>query len=459
MFAKLKNPGEGFSFAFANIFKDPWITVLVTSLPERVRDIPVTERLVRTSEEIHERLFGYSKPEDGLLRTSYELLTRGADSTRDAGQRAYVVMLSENDPIHKMDPWDARNTAFNMAMIAAAASAAEYNRLHGVDPTASRHFKNPMALRTERDPERQIILSQIELPAMEARRFTYSDCLRRTRTMLTEDALNGFIDSADSRILGRINSRADAIQNEVSASVITMFYEMQYDRENEYARSMPAAPGRTPEDPGIAKVLSRAENAFRNLGAESRLETLDIDQFEYPNAQISENFGLPQNTEYDYVSSAFLNGIMNYGSNYVAFMVGRYGLGDDEHLDGLTYFESMNLQHGPKTLERVRQQYQEHACKVFAQPHVKFSGDDWLLYFETPNSYIFMYLDNDVSDCSVTRYSKDSCALIGIHSMETFVYESLLKHLKHAVFFQGYSGLDEHVIVQAPGLPSGWLQF
>lgn len=148
----------------------------------------------------------------------------------------------------------------------------------------------------------------------------------------------------------------------------------------------------------------------------SKLDQIeDVNHHMYPGDLIQLHGGIPENTIYEYVSVEFLNGLVNYGRNHVAFLLARYGID-----------ESVSL-NPPDYMEVTEENYQRYANMVTRGDHWKLDGDDWLVFYETTSSYMFMWYDRDVSDCFIERYSKGSCADVGIVNLEDFIKERLIQ--------------------------------
>lgn len=105
---------------------------------------------------------------------------------------------------------------------------------------------------------------------------------------------------------------------------------------------------------------------------------------EYPDETLLAERGVVQNTLYEYVSSDYLQGFVNYVKIYSAIMVERYEEFNDQMLQR-TYDE----------LSKSRHSNYYDICE-----------DDVALFGETKNSLWFFYLDRDVSDCMIGRIEK-----------------------------------------------------
>lgn len=133
-----------------------------------------------------------------------------------------------------------------------------------------------------------------------------------------------------------------------------------------------------------------------------------LSHYDYPGEEIAQHGGIPQDTAYQFVSSSFLNGLVNYAGIKQAFLVNRYGVdrrGDDDY-DGDTDWNEID-----SSLPMV-DQYQLRAAQLGSNPHLSKIGtihsDDVFLFGETPSDYWVFYYDCDCSDCDVARLSKES---------------------------------------------------
>lgn len=174
----------------------------------------------------------------------------------------------------------------------------------------------------------------------------------------------------------------------------------------------------------------------------SKLNAVRMAEFMYPSEQIREFGGIPQNTIYEYVASSFLDGLVNYGSNHVGYLVARYGL-RDEHDKQLAVTEDV---------------YQAFANKSTVNPNFKAVGDDWLIMYQTESSYFFLWYDQDCSDCIIERWGKESCSEVGVHTLDEFIAERLLKYEAHPVScFDAATSQHVQLMVRAAHNPKGWI--
>lgn len=104
---------------------------------------------------------------------------------------------------------------------------------------------------------------------------------------------------------------------------------------------------------------------------------------EYPE-NIAER-GAPQDTLYEYVSTTFLNGFINYVKIFFVCVIERYVIWDENP----DCFEAWN-----------------GVAKDF-HPDYSHIGDDVLILAESPNSFWFFWSDQDSSDCMIGRFAKE----------------------------------------------------
>ena len=137
------------------------------------------------------------------------------------------------------------------------------------------------------------------------------------------------------------------------------------------------------------------------------------DAVEYPRDFLGDEV-LPFGVLYDYVSSQFLDGFINYCKPVKCFAVVRY---DDDEL----------------SLEEVQK-----------MPHTKFTafGTDVMILASCGESkYIVFYYDQDVSDCSIGRFEAD-LDVDGVSPLDFF------------------PGMEYREIIEVPvGVLRGWLHW
>lgn len=117
---------------------------------------------------------------------------------------------------------------------------------------------------------------------------------------------------------------------------------------------------------------------------------------EYPTVADIARFGLSHGTLFEYVSSTFLEGWVNYFDVCKAFMIERYHQedDDDEPFDQAEFDATV----GANKPDRC------------VHPRLSDLGDDVLILSRTkpngdaPSSYMFFWFDCDTSDCCIGRF-------------------------------------------------------
>ena len=135
-----------------------------------------------------------------------------------------------------------------------------------------------------------------------------------------------------------------------------------------------------------------------------------IDVYEYPNDE--QFFELKQNTEYVYVSSSYLNGLINYVKPLYLVCSQKY-----------TYYEEFD-----KIIEKLQKiNMDAWPCSWY---HTDFSEIEDNIYYlgETDSSYIIFNYDRDCSDCAIARLDKKDFTFeqAKIYMMEQAKYEAEL---------------------------------
>lgn len=142
-------------------------------------------------------------------------------------------------------------------------------------------------------------------------------------------------------------------------------------------------------------------------------EFIDLftNQVDYPDSEQLLG-GVPQNTLYQYVSSTYLNGLINYASPSVAIL-----------LNGTA----------------------EDVAKLESQPyHSNYSNHDVVVLGQTSDSVYYFRSNQDVSDCSIGRIDKAANNV----TLED-VLELVIPHLN--------TRFDSCVVLQ--NKPRGWVSF
>lgn len=116
---------------------------------------------------------------------------------------------------------------------------------------------------------------------------------------------------------------------------------------------------------------------------------------------------LPLNTLYNYISSTFLNGFINYVTIKKAYVCGRYTKWE-ELIDPVKLYDKGNW----TTFEGTKEKIYNLAIKPERVFHTKldmFHDDIVILAKSKPEEKYFWYFwfDMDVSDCSIGRFKTD----------------------------------------------------
>jgi len=161
----------------------------------------------------------------------------------------------------------------------------------------------------------------------------------------------------------------------------------------------------------------------------SNKATFFIDYFEdlieYPD-DIASN-PLPINTLYAYVSSAFLNGFINYVEIIKAFVLGRYMKWDDDFVKYEIYTIDKKGQWRTSHSKTKRAAYNK-LVKKGAVHHSRLNtafGDDIVILAETGKKdiYYFFWYDCDCSDCKIGRFQTSDNKSMIIEKFYNFVEE------------------------------------
>lgn len=253
-------------------------------------------------------------------------------------------------------------------------------------------------------------------------------------------ALSSAVEKRAAWVSNEIDIHADTVQANVKAEVRKILSKIKY---GSFYESTPQS------------VWEQALSENRP----SKLASIPMDEYEYAGAQVEEFGGIPQDTSYAYISNTFLNGMVNYGRNHRPFLIARYGIQKDPEDESIIERIRDEKYDPLECLAEVRRYYQEYADAQFAEIHPVMRGDDWLLGYETLSSYIWMWYDMDCSDCCVARYSKESCADVGITSLDQFVLEALIDWKdRSSDYCKDCAGLLEPVVVEPKvNAIHGWL--
>jgi len=136
---------------------------------------------------------------------------------------------------------------------------------------------------------------------------------------------------------------------------------------------------------------------------------------EYPD-NVAER-GVPQGTFYEYISSSFLDGFVNYVEIFAAYAV----------------------EPGNAALSEYKEDIEEALDSAHTKFH-DFGLIDVILLAETKNSFWVFWYDPDVSDCCIARCKKEI-------DKDEFRRLFLLALLKNSTY------------MRLPKLPQGWISW
>jgi len=123
------------------------------------------------------------------------------------------------------------------------------------------------------------------------------------------------------------------------------------------------------------------------------------DIIEYP--EINKEI-LPYNILYEYISSTFLNGFVNYAKWFKCWLIDRY-YSNEAKTENIIKFNTDN------------------------HPHTELGNlcDDIVLLGTMEDCYIFMYYDCDVSDCQIGRFKTEDQRFIIVDSVINYFKEEM----------------------------------
>lgn len=427
-----------YSFAFANLFADPSVTAILTTT---FTSAPVGKRIITSELQIVDQYFHGREPvaQTSVFRDAYNLLMSGARKSLEHGQKAFLIGITADDPIHAMNPYDARRAAITLLM-----QKAREDFMAGT----------PEIVLSTKVNDKPAMMSQMRLLGnnkMEQFPIVTFRSHKLAAILAEMDA-----QALDYTILQRPMEIMEELDKHVASVEARTKYEIGKIMKGfglETARKHIALDNNVPFDTLWARACSETRD--------SKLDSLVLDELEYGRDVVEANGGgIPQNTEITYIGSDVLNGVVNIGRNHICMMIARYGLDDGgENYSRHAYFERVidecRLADNYDPVRRVRDEYQAHADSITKNLH----GDDWLVAFETSDSFFSMWYDNDVSDCCIARYSKEDLKELGVESITDFLYELLIRHSKSsATYFSQYTGLDEHIIVRSAARLN-WIHF
>lgn len=144
---------------------------------------------------------------------------------------------------------------------------------------------------------------------------------------------------------------------------------------------------------------------------------------------------LPLGTEYQYVSSDFLNGFINYVTIVKAHVLGRYHAWDEELQEPHTISVQEGSFNWVKKECKTKDELYAALTVKGATYHVHLDDDfqdDVLILAEAGKTelgqvcYVFFWYDRDCSDCCIGRFATDDCKEEVIEIFDRFVNQDLV---------------------------------
>lgn len=119
-----------------------------------------------------------------------------------------------------------------------------------------------------------------------------------------------------------------------------------------------------------------------------------LDVIEYPDDELKIS-GVPEDTEFVYVPTSYLDGLVNHLGIRFGYVINRYGIDDPKDIDVLSGVEG----------DCLHEKAANFLTSCYHTPVLRF--DDTILFGKTEKSYWALWYDNDVSDSCIANISKD----------------------------------------------------
>jgi hypothetical protein len=171
-----------------------------------------------------------------------------------------------------------------------------------------------------------------------------------------------------------------------------------------------------------------------------------LEMIDYPAEEIGKHGGIPPDYCYGYVSSSFLNGLVNYVTEKRVFIINRYGLEPKDQ---------NSSKYPPLDTAAVTKKYQELADKMAETHHPRLGttdSDDAILFGTTEDCYWIFWFDCDCSDCFIWRIYKETAECTYEQLIELFLQDLKDRYSD----WQHVWTYPEAVIVEIPKV-SGWI--
>jgi len=133
------------------------------------------------------------------------------------------------------------------------------------------------------------------------------------------------------------------------------------------------------------------------------------DSIDYPGGVVHNP--IPYGTVWNYISSTFLNGFINYAEPIAVFLIDRYTADDEDLSDREISYHDKDDFPNWKKFEGTKAQLRDDIIsgeKEFFHTNLSCFGDDIVILGDIgKGDFVFFYFDMDVSDCSIGKFETD----------------------------------------------------
>lgn len=181
------------------------------------------------------------------------------------------------------------------------------------------------------------------------------------------------------------------------------------------------------------------------------------DRIEYPD-DIAENI-LPYGTVWEYISSTFLNGLINYTEPIAWYVIDRYNSKDNIINNNVfNKNEDFNWYDWEGTKEEYINTIINEKISTYHTDLNSFEDDVVILSKISKNGYMFFYFDRDVSDCCIGRFETDDKENDVIKSVENWLDKEKNNNKEHSVEEYVDNGIINYTKLPLSFL-RGWVKF
>jgi len=165
------------------------------------------------------------------------------------------------------------------------------------------------------------------------------------------------------------------------------------------------------------------------------------DKIEYPK-NVSGN-PIPYGEYWEYISSTFLNGFINYVRPFGCYVLNRYTKETDDISErNVSFFDKGDFPNWKKFKGTKKELIDSFLYETKETFHTNLScfGDDILIIAEAGDKYsdeekngkyIFFWFDMHVSDCGIGRFETVDSKEDILISVENFLHENYVKNKNH----------------------------